>query len=173
MESMGALKATLIDDWHWQCNSWWYRGNCTETHLRLKGGAAQLSPRFHACSWQPMLLSCPVVLSNKECMAHMKYTVHATVEYVVHVVALSQLKILIFDMHSKAMRNRCAEHFVWLHICVHNPGWLLGYLPLQFWEDFVSGMNPINNSRNCTLQQSSVNCRDWCVHRQCHCKMCQ
>ena len=27
------------------------------------------------------------------------------------------------------------------------------------------------SSRNCTLQQSSVNCRDQCVHRECHCKI--
>ncbi len=29
------------------------------------------------------------------------------------------------------------------------------------------------NSWNCTLPQSSINCRDQCVHRGCHCKMCQ
>ncbi len=38
---------------------------------------------------------------------------------------------------------------------------------------FLSGMNPMISSRNCTLQQSSVNCRDQCVHRECHCKMCR
>ena len=35
----------------------------------------------------------------------------------------------------------------------------------------LSGMNPMTSSRNCTLQQSSVNCRDQCLHRECHCKM--
>ncbi len=39
--------------------------------------------------------------------------------------------------------------------------------------DFLSGMNPMTNSRNCILQQSSVNCRDQCVHRECHCQMCR
>ena len=28
---------------------------------------------------------------------------------------------------------------------------------------FLAGMNPMTNSRNCTCQQSSVNCRDQCV----------
>ena len=36
---------------------------------------------------------------------------------------------------------------------------------------FLSGMNPMISSRNCTPQQSSVNCRDQCVHRECHCKI--
>ena len=36
---------------------------------------------------------------------------------------------------------------------------------------FLSGMNPMISSRNCTLQQSSVNCRDQCVHREFHCKI--
>ncbi len=38
---------------------------------------------------------------------------------------------------------------------------------------FLSGMNPMISSRNCTLQQSSVNCRDQCVHREYHCKICR
>ena len=36
---------------------------------------------------------------------------------------------------------------------------------------FLNGMNPMISSRNCTLQQSSVDCRDQCVHRECHCKI--
>ncbi len=40
-------------------------------------------------------------------------------------------------------------------------------------EAFLSGMNPMISSRNCTLQQSSVNRRDQCVHRECHCKICR
>ncbi len=38
-------------------------------------------------------------------------------------------------------------------------------------SSFLSGMNPMISSRNCTLQQSSVNCRDQCVHRESHCKI--
>ena len=38
---------------------------------------------------------------------------------------------------------------------------------------FLSGMNPMISSRNCTIQQSSVNCRDQCVHRECHCEICR
>jgi len=36
---------------------------------------------------------------------------------------------------------------------------------LQFpkYSNFLSGLNPMTNSRNCTCQQSSVNCRDQCV----------
>ena len=34
---------------------------------------------------------------------------------------------------------------------------------LAFPARFLSGMNPMTNSRNCTCQQSSVNCRDQCV----------
>jgi len=33
----------------------------------------------------------------------------------------------------------------------------------RFSTIFLSGMNPMISSRNCTLQQSSVNCRDQCV----------
>ena len=38
---------------------------------------------------------------------------------------------------------------------------------------FLSGMNPMISSRNCTFQSSSVNCRDQCVHQEYHCKIFQ
>ena len=34
-------------------------------------------------------------------------------------------------------------------------------------------MNPMISSRNCTFQQSSVNCRDQCVDKEYHCKLFQ
>ncbi len=48
------------------------------------------------------------------------------------------------------------------------------HCPTLVWlSRFLSGMNPMIRSRNCTLQQSSVNCRDRCVHRELHCKIFQ
>ena len=46
---------------------------------------------------------------------------------------------------------------------MHCDIWLVLYA-----QRFLSGMHLMISSRNCTLQQSSVNCRDQCVHRECH-----
>ena len=41
-----------------------------------------------------------------------------------------------------------------------------GFIPLVM--HFLSDTYPMTSARNCTLQQSSVNCRDQCVRRKCH-----
>ena len=45
-------------------------------------------------------------------------------------------------------------------------------VPQYYHSNFLSGMNPMISSRNCTIQQSSVNCRDQCVHRECDNTVC-
>ena len=81
------------------------------------------------CTCNDCLQSCPVVLSNKVRMCTMWQVwntlctlQYANVEHIVHVVTLSQLKQIIFDMHSNAKQMHgtlCLNGFVFTTLAAY------------------------------------------------------